>query len=491
MTSAPGGAGPVGRAQGSDVPADIGEPRGRRPAVSAGAVLAQVRSHWVLTLVVLAGLVVRLAYVTAYWPVFIVRPDSWAYLDASSTGMLDPTFPFGYSVLLALLRPLGSFAAIAAVQHLFGLGLTVLGYALLRRQRVARWLAAVAVAPLAVDAWQISLEHYVMADTLFTGLLLGGLALLLWSPRPSTWQCLGAGLLLAAAGLTRTVGLPVVAVALGYVLWRRLGWRSAIAFGLAATLPVVAYATVFAVQHGVFGLGEDTSRRYYGRAAQIVDCDRVPELDARERRLCPPEPLGQRRAPDEYGLFPDSPAAAFAPDDPIFGSFVGKVFRAQPVDLAVALGRDFTYFFRSTTPTYRVACLHSLWVPQAGSPPCRPYQAQTGQGLNPSFDEAEPPASAVARAVRLHGFVFRTPPFLLLLIVLLVVAVSVARVRVAGPPVRGTWLLLTSGLVLLAMAVLGAMYDARYAIPAVPLFTLAGALALHGLPRRQPDTSTS
>ena len=480
MTSAPEGVGSAGQTPG---------PRSGRAAATVGSAVALLRRHWVLALILLAGLMVRLAYLTGYWPVFIVRPDSWAYLDAATTGILDPSFPFGYSVLLAALRPFGSFAAIAVVQHLIGLGLTVLGYALLRRQQVARWLAAAAVAPLAIDAWQISLEHYVMADTLFTALLLAGLALLLWSPQPSAWQCLGAGVLLAAAGLTRTVGLPLVAVALAYLLWRRVGWRRAIAFVTAAAVPVVAYASVFAVQHGVFGLGEDTSRRYYGRAAQIVDCDRVLELDARERQLCPPEPLGARRAPDEYGLFPDSPAAAFAPDDPIFASFVGKVFRAQPVDLAVALGRDFTYFFRSSTPTYRVACLHSLWVPRAGSPPCRPYQAQTGHGLNPIFDEADPPASAIASAVRLHGVAFRTPPLLLLLIFLLVTATSVARRRAVGPPIRGTWLLLASGFVLLATAVVGAMYDARYAIPAVPLFTLAGALALHGWPRHLVDMS--
>ena len=42
-----------------------------------------------------------------------------------------------------------------------------------------------AAAPVLLDPYQVHIEHYLMAETLFVALLVGGLALLVWHDRPS------------------------------------------------------------------------------------------------------------------------------------------------------------------------------------------------------------------------------------------------------------------------------------------------------------------
>ncbi|MEH1130406.1 hypothetical protein V6V89_38920, partial [Micromonospora sp. CPCC 206061] len=54
------------------------------------------------------------------------------------------------------------------------------------------------------------------AEALFTALLVGGMLALCWSRRPGVVACGGAGLLLAAATTTRTVGLPLIGIAVLY-----------------------------------------------------------------------------------------------------------------------------------------------------------------------------------------------------------------------------------------------------------------------------------
>ena len=98
--------------------------------------------------------------------------DSNSYIRAAATGDLPAARVAGYGLFVAPFWHLGSAFALIAVQHLIGLGLVVLLYALLLRRGVNRWLALAAVAPAALDAYLIVLEHAVMAETTYHAALL-------------------------------------------------------------------------------------------------------------------------------------------------------------------------------------------------------------------------------------------------------------------------------------------------------------------------------
>ncbi len=104
----------------------------------------------------------------------------------------------------------GPMERAALVQHLMGIGLVVAGYAFLARRGVRPWIAALAVVPVAADDLQLTMEHFVASDTMFTALLAAGLLVLLWRPGVPVAAAVVGGLLLAIAALTRTIGQPLI-----------------------------------------------------------------------------------------------------------------------------------------------------------------------------------------------------------------------------------------------------------------------------------------
>ena len=114
--------------------------------------------------------------------------------------------------MLWILRPLHSFALVAAVQHLMGLAMGVLIYLLARRFGLPAWAATLATLPVLFDAYELQLESDALPDVPFGFLVVLALYLLLRSPgerRPARYggRCLparGVGAALAGgAGATR------------------------------------------------------------------------------------------------------------------------------------------------------------------------------------------------------------------------------------------------------------------------------------------------
>lgn len=107
--------------------------------------------HWPFGILVTAGVVLRGCAWLAYRPA-LAYIDTPRYLGHE--GGLDP---LGYSYLLV--RPVllagGGLAAVTAIWHLLGLAMTTTVYALLTRRGVNRWLAAIATAPVLLDAYQV------------------------------------------------------------------------------------------------------------------------------------------------------------------------------------------------------------------------------------------------------------------------------------------------------------------------------------------------
>ena len=66
-------------------------------------------------------------------------------------------------------------------------------YVLLLRRGVPRWLAALATAPVLLDAYQLQIEQNVMPDVMFEALIVAGLVALLWRATPSPVAGRGGG----------------------------------------------------------------------------------------------------------------------------------------------------------------------------------------------------------------------------------------------------------------------------------------------------------
>ena len=109
--------------------------------------------------------------------------DSFEYLANTVHFNLDPTRVSGYSVFLKILEPFHSYALITILQHLMGLAVAVMVYALARHRFGApAWLATLAAVPVLYDGFEIQLEHLILSDVPFLFVLTLATTLLLWDP---------------------------------------------------------------------------------------------------------------------------------------------------------------------------------------------------------------------------------------------------------------------------------------------------------------------
>src|ERR1019366_5980099 len=154
---------------------DAGQLRGAGGTSLGGTSLgALLRRHWVLAVLLAAGLVLRVMAQVAYRPALLYI-DSIKYLYGAYPGDDPP----GYLLVLKPFLAVGNLDLVAAVQHLLGLGMAVALYLLMRRRSVPRWLAALATAPILLDGYQLQNEQTIMPDTLFEALIVTGLVILL------------------------------------------------------------------------------------------------------------------------------------------------------------------------------------------------------------------------------------------------------------------------------------------------------------------------
>src|SRR4051794_37700608 len=244
-----------------------------------------LRRHWPFALVLAAGAVLRVAAEVAYRPALFYS-DSWGYLSmAHGKGIVSfaPLRPSGYPLILKALHWL---TLTTVVQHLAGLVTATLVYATCTALGVRRWVATVAGALVALDAWAIALEQYVLSEAFFALALMLAVWASLSGRRSSMNIALGfAGLCLAAAVLMRPVGLFAVPAWIVWVLWARPGAR-AIGTGLACLLvPLLLYSAVHASVTGTFGLTQANGWFLYGRVGSIAKCEGI-DVARQARKLC-------------------------------------------------------------------------------------------------------------------------------------------------------------------------------------------------------------
>jgi len=117
-----------------------------RTALAAGlaGLPALLRRHWLFAGALGLAVVPRVIVMAGFAPAALFKLDTYDYLWDATHLMPNPVNPSGYSVFLWLLWPFHSLVLIAALQHLMGLGIAVMIYAVLRRRGVSGWLATLA-----------------------------------------------------------------------------------------------------------------------------------------------------------------------------------------------------------------------------------------------------------------------------------------------------------------------------------------------------------
>ena len=276
---------------------------------------ARVRRHWLFGLVLLAALAVRILTALAFRPIMWFGGDSASYLATGLRLIPDPSRVGGYGFMLWVLRPVHSFALVAAVQHLMGLAMGVLIYLLARRYGLPAWAATLATIPVLFDAYELQLEADAVPDVSFGFLVLLALYLLLRSPgeRRGADAALGgiggagppeingAAFLLGVSALLWPVGLVLLAVLLvvllAALLIRRAGLVTVLAALLAGALPIAAYSAWFSLHEHQFSLTRSDGVYLWSRTMSFADCA-VIRPPAAERVLCPPP--GHRIAASLY-----------------------------------------------------------------------------------------------------------------------------------------------------------------------------------------------
>jgi hypothetical protein len=314
-----------------------------------------LRRHWVFMALFAAGLLLRAVTMAAYRPALLNAAEYLALSEHLQPGRVHPA---GYPLFLRILPLEQGLAFVSASQHLLGLGLAVLLYALLLRLGVRAWLAALAAAPALLDSYQLSIEQYVTPEVLFELLLVGGCAAILWrSPAPAV--LVGAsGLLFALATLTRTIGLLAFVPAVLTLLFLRIGLTRVLALVACFVVPLAGYAAWYHSVQGQFGITGSTGRFLYGRVVSFVDCSRFTVSDY-ERALCPQQPVRERPPVNEllWGGPRFSPLGRIVlppgmNKNDVASDFAERAIVHQPGAYARAVGAD---LLRAFAPTRKLA----------------------------------------------------------------------------------------------------------------------------------------
>jgi hypothetical protein len=479
--------------------------------VTAGRLRAAVtrllREHWLLAILLAAGLALRVVAQLAYQPALIYI-DTLKYLYNAYPG----SDPVGYKGPLAAILAVGDLGTVTAVQHLLGLAMAVAIYVTLIRRGTAHWLAALATAPVLLDAYQVQIEQNIMPDVWFEALIVAGIVVLLLRPvvQPRLWAVVVAGVLLGLSATFRQVGEILVLAGLLYLLAAGGGWRAVltrlVAFTVAFAIPIGAYMAGSDVISGHFWLASATpTLSSYGRMATAADCGTL-HIPSYERPLCP---TARQKA---YGIdWLDHDAASplksyVAPAGmnrfAVIARFNRQVLEQQPERVLAAIAADGTKLFAVTRTASEDGTPISRWQFQDSYPSYGSWvmvsrtgvitlglrltpggSTVTRQVLSPSYGgraQVSRPLASFLRSYQLDGG-YTPGPLMALLAVAGLVGSLLVLWRRATPGKRQIALacLLYFGA---AVAIL-AMSDAfqftwRYQLPALVTIPPAGVLGI-------------
>jgi hypothetical protein len=458
-----------------------------------------LRRHWMLALLIAGGLLLRMATQLAYEPALLFI-DSKKYLYGTDfkLGAWGSFDPIGYTLLV--LKPVLMFTNlgfVALLQHVLGLGMAVALYILMLRRGVVRWLAALAVAPVLLDAYQLNAEQTIMPDVLFEALVVTGIVLLLWRPRPALAFVILAGLALGTSAPVRQVGEALILPALVYVVAAARDWRTRLLHGavlfVCFALPVVGYMGYSkVVLHYGFEMSNMGDAYLYGRAAHAADCATL-KLPADEQLWCPTPAQALKFGVDGLVNNPRSPRVVYGVDVrrgvadynlPQQKRFAYAVIKQQPMRVVGDITRDSIKIFALTRNTVEGDTPIKRWQFQNVYPTFPPGITLKGPNSATNLFAAaggggkarvRRPLAVGLRSYQLYGGY--TPGPVLLLGLLLGLAGIFTFGRRRDPENLSLACLLITGSAVAAL--LGAdLYEFswRYQLPALVTLPIAGAL---------------
>lgn len=434
---------------------------------------------WVLGVAALLRAVVSFTF----RPAFFFTGDSVVYLNNSAHLTPGEARPILYAVLLRIVLTAHNLILVPVLQHIFGLATATVAYVLLRHLGVTKGIAVLGTLFVLFDPLQLVLEENILSESLFQILIVVALATLVWSCRPTSWQCAVVGLLLATATLTRNVGLVLIVPALGYALAKRFGgWRT-LTLAMAFTVPLLGYAGWFDTTNGHFALQNFSGRFLYGRVAPFANCKAL-DLPRIQRNLCP---TGHKRSPwpTWYVFGPPSPflrepLASDPAANQVAQSFAITVIEHQPVNYLSAVSKDFLDFFKPTRSTGADADPVGVdFVFRADQLTAYPTPAITAW-----IQKADASPSAHAEIVRplasalifwQRHFYFPGP--VLALALLGGFGAAIGRTRGFARRLGAEGVLFSScATLLLVVPVATVVFDYRFIVPTLPLLGIAGAI---------------
>jgi hypothetical protein len=376
--SAPEGTGTVAPDRGfrlwpPQVPWDGGSLEARVRAVAAALTPAALwRNHRLFTVAACLSVIPRVIAALGFKPALLIQ-DSFSYMKQSVQLLpLAELRPAGYPLVLHLLQPFHSLLLVTTLQHLMGIALAAVIYAVLRTRGLPAWGATLAAVPTLFDSRQIWLESSILPDTLFTLVLMIAVAILVVRPKPAIWQAVIVGLLVSWASIIRGNGAPVIVVVLAFLLVMRVGWKVFIACLAAFVVPLAAYALIFFSEHGQLNITDSTGLFLWSRTMSFANCAVIkppPSLVP----LCPENQPGHPAGPAPAWSVPavlnertpadylwaagawyrvDAHPGVNAYNNKLAMQFAERAIEAQPLDYLKTVGKEVLLtFFATDRPT--------------------------------------------------------------------------------------------------------------------------------------------
>ena len=458
-----------------------------------------------------AGAALRLLAMLGYPGALWFSGDSYVYLGAALRLRPDLSKTTGYSLFLRALEPFHSLTLVAGVQHLMGLGIAIMIHALARRCAVPKLWATAATLPVLLDGVVIEDEHMVMAEALFTFLVMLAMLLLLWRERASWPVALAAGLLSGYAIVVRSEGLPILILFPAFLLLRTVrtggwaiwhGWLATVMLAVGCLAPVLGYVGWFHSWTGTYSLTRSDGFYLWGRVSSFAECS-VIKPPADELKVCPSGSPSSRTPPGDYiwhapQVHHIQGGPVSVANDALLRDFAVRAIEAQPfgylesVLRGIALSVEWPrhkypdpgtvsyYYFHLKPQT--IPANHS-WIPGGTA-----YQDAVRYGHATPSRVVEPFAFAIGGYERV--FYTYGPLFGLILLTGLGGVLRFRRstgrlpVRMVWSRRTGSMLPWVTAVVLLVTPIAIADFDYRYLLPVLPLACLAAALAF--APARVP-----
>ena len=383
------------------------ERRARRITQRSASVL---RRHWMLAVLLTAGLGLRVVTQIAYRPVLFYI-DSYKYLTGS--GGIDPE---GYRVLMApFLWATHNLAVVPIIQHGLGLATGLAIYTVLVRRGAPRWAGALAAAPILLDGYQLQMEQTLMPDVAFEAIIAAGLTILLWTPRPGWTRLVAGALVLGLAADVRQIGeVLFIPVALFAVFVTRGGWRRVcylVVGAVSCAVPMLVYMSVSQATGNGFTLAGHGPNVLYGRAAVAANCTTL-KLPADEQSLCP-TPAEAALGIDRIVNNANGPYQSYQPPagqtaKQGYNDFVLQVAKQQPLAMPLSVLRDAARLFALTRDGVSAITAISRWQFQpayATYPPgvTLSFVADQGQHYGGGGPKTIKPLASFLRAYQLDG----------------------------------------------------------------------------------------